>query len=329
MSLLDEKLQEIARQISKGVTPSKVTVRKLLEWTGASRRGTWVNHSIRRALERAGLSAKPDFEWAYIDESTVFLAVGSDADKKDTITTYRIGALESANRKPVSVKPDSPLTEAFTIMLNNDYSQLPVMTTEREVKGGITWKSIAGRLLAAVRPDVVRDFIEPAQVISSETSLFDAIGLISRHEYVIVHAADRTICGIVTATDLSQQLKSLAEPFMLVGECESLLRGLVHGKYSREQLATAKDPTDTNRVIDGVADLTLGEYVRLIENPENWSSLRLRSVDRGTFVGYLKRTRDIRNDVMHFDPDGLDPEAIQDLSSFVKLLKQLRSLNFF
>jgi CBS domain-containing protein len=41
-----------------------------------------------------------------------------------------IGRLRSANRPPVSVKPQQKLSEAVTIMLANDFSQLPVMGTE-------------------------------------------------------------------------------------------------------------------------------------------------------------------------------------------------------
>ncbi len=326
MSQLEEKLHEITQQIAKGTIPAKVSVRQVIDWYGVSRRGANVNYQIRRAFERAGLTTQPDFEWAYIDEPISIVAVGSEAESRSSITN-RIGALESANRKPVSIKPDNNLSEAFTIMLKNDFSQLPVMTTDREVKGSVTWKSIGSKLLTGKRSDFVRDYVEPAQVISAETSLFDAITLVARHGYVIIHAIDRTICGIVTASDLSLQLKTLAEPFILVGECESLLRRFIHGKFSAEQLGQAKYPADTMRIIEGVSDLTFGEYVHLLENPENWKALNLLSMDRCIFIEDLKRVKDIRNDVMHFNPEGVDPQAILDLQAFVHLLGQVRTLN--
>ena len=176
MSQLEEKLHEITQQIAKGTIPAKVSVRQVIDWYGVSRRGANVNYQIRRAFERAGLTTQPDFEWAYIDEPISIVAVGSEAESRSSITN-RIGALESANRKPVSIKPDNNLSEAFTIMLKNDFSQLPVMTTDREVKGSVTWKSIGSKLLTGKRSDFVRDYVEPAQVISAETSLFDAITL--------------------------------------------------------------------------------------------------------------------------------------------------------
>lgn len=48
--------------------------------------------------------------------------------------TYRIGKLASATRRPLSVSPDAKLDEVVTHMLTNDFSQLPVMTSRREVK---------------------------------------------------------------------------------------------------------------------------------------------------------------------------------------------------
>jgi hypothetical protein len=46
----------------------------------------------------------------------------------------------------------------------------------------------------------------------------------------LVQAPDRTICGIVTAADFSEQFRILAEPFVLIGEIENNIRKLIHGK---------------------------------------------------------------------------------------------------
>lgn len=210
-------------------------------------------------------------------------------------------------------------------MFTNDFSQLPVMTTEREVKGAISWKSIGTRLALGKKCISTRECMDPAQIIGAESSLFEAIGIISKHDYVLVQAQDRTICGIVTASDLSQQFGDLAEPFLLIGECESLLRRLIHGKFRVEELEGAKDSSDPNRTVEGVADLTLGECVWLIGEPDQWNKLNL-SVDRIQFVERLNRVREIRNDVMHFDPQGVDPEAMQALREFVRFLQELRRL---
>ncbi len=184
MQILEQKFSEIAAQLKRGVVPSPITAREVLGWIGASRRGSYVNWQIKQALEKAGLETQPEFEWAYIDGYITFVAIGSDADRKTISTINRIGGLESANRKPLSVKPDSSISEAITHMLKNNFSQLPVMTTERDVKGAITWKSIASKYALGQTFTAVRECMNEAQIVSADTSLFDAIGCV-RQEFMI------------------------------------------------------------------------------------------------------------------------------------------------
>jgi hypothetical protein len=47
---------------------------------------------------------------------------------------------------------------------------------------------------------------------------------------------------------------------------------------------------------------------RLLENPKRRKELAVK-IDRKTFVEELKRVGRIRNDVIHFDPDGLSPKT--------------------
>ena len=54
--------------------------------------------------------------------------------------------LAAENRRPLCVSPETRVAEAITLMLQHDYSQLPVTRTEREVKGIFSWKSLGSRL---------------------------------------------------------------------------------------------------------------------------------------------------------------------------------------
>jgi len=151
MSLADGKLKSIRSQIKKGVAPPRERVRWFLLWFGAERRGWNVVRHIRSKLDHYGLTTIPNFEYPPIDGYISFANAGEQASDTNSATivpdpTYRIGRLASASSPPVSVKPDSTLQQAVTLMLTNDFSQLPVMTTEREVKGVISWKTIGSRL---------------------------------------------------------------------------------------------------------------------------------------------------------------------------------------
>jgi CBS domain-containing protein len=318
-------LEKISSQLEKGVVPAPVTVRQLLEWLGVSRRGNNVVRQIRRKLEQHQLETHPDFEVTWIDSHVRFVRAGTTEEGSDRVIGYRIDALDAANQPPVSVAPDALLNEAVSLMLAHEYSQLPVLTSERMVKGTISWRSIGSRMSLGRECSRVRDCMDPPIVVSSDISLFEAIDRIAAKDYVLVKANDGRITGIVTSTDLAGQFRNLAEPFLLIGEIESLLRSLLHGKFSSSHLTEARDSADSGRVVEGVSDLTLGELLRLLGKEERWLKLNL-NVDRSDFVKRLDRVRAVRNDIMHFDPEGLEPGALDELRSFSKYLGELRRL---
>ena len=138
---------------------------------------------------------------------------------------------------------------------------------------------------------------------------------------MLVRGTDRRITGIVTATDLSLQFMQLAGPFLFVGEIEGHLRHLIHGKFTLEQLRAASTPEESGG-IEGSGDLTLGGYCRLLENKDNWGSLGL-NIDRAEFVKHLDEVRRIRNDVMHFNPDGLSDDETKKLRDIARFFENL------
>jgi CBS domain-containing protein len=317
----------------------------------SERRGRRIVLYIRNYLRQAGLRTEPDFESAYLDAEMRFELVdeGYEAvtpaiaiEVGETVTisdhkevrvvstpfadpTYRVSKLAPANRIPVSVRPDSTIAEATTLMLANDFSQLPVMTNERDVKGVVSWKSIGARLSVGQCPVAVREVTEPHAEISADASLFTAIPLIVQHEYVLVRGSDQRIVGIVTTSDLSLQFLQMTEPFMLLGEIENHIRRLISSHFNQDELSAAKDSVDGAREVETAADLTFGEYKRLLEEPGRWERLSLR-IDRVVFINLLDKVREIRNDVMHFDPDGIPDNDLADLRDFARFLRTLQTI---
>ena len=211
-------------------------------------------------------------------------------------------------------------------MLRYEYSQLPVMQSPRDVKGIISWNSLGARLALGRPCEHVRDCMDKHQEISLAASLFDAVQIIAEHDCVLVRAADNTICGIVTGYDISLQFQQLAEPFLLLGDIENHVRYLITAHFGVADLQLAKDSTDNERTIEDVSDLTFGEYVRLLQREENWSKLGMRLCGK-TFIKWLDKVRQIRNDVMHFDPDPIEPEDLKLLKEFARLLDRWQQLS--
>lgn len=314
--IADEMNGDLARGAAPD--PKRLTVRQLLQRFGYQKRGDWINNHIRNGLEKFRLRTDQDFAIAWLD-SPVVIELDSPRTPRPSDPTRRVGALDAANRKPVSVSPDSVLNEATTKMRMNGYSRLPVMRNERDVSGMVTWESIGARMALDVECAHVRDCMEPAEVIPGDTRLFDAIRKVSEHGYVLVRNGDRIVTGIVTATDLSGLFRQLAGPFLFIGEIEGHLRNLIHGKFTIEQLQAA---SGEEREIEGSADLTFGGYRRLLENKANWERLEL-GIDRREFIARLDSVRRIRNEVMHFNPDGLDEDQRREVRNVARFFDQL------
>jgi CBS domain-containing protein len=345
------RLRDIARALQTDQPVPPITVRAFLSWFWHSqRRGRWIVSYIRNRLDEAGLRTIPDFEATYLDAEILFVLASqeirpSSAPSEEpaevvkianlpevtvpTATfadpTYRISKLAAANKRPISVNPDSSLAEAITLMMANDFSQLPVSVNERDVKGIVSWKSIGSRLALGQSPQWTRDVMDPHAEISSEASLFTAIPMIVEYDYALVRAADKRIVGVITTSDLSLQFQQLSEPFLLLGEIENHIRKIISARFTPEQLAAAKDPADGIRSVESASDLTFGEYKRLLEDPSMWSNLNL-ALDRSVFIQLLEKVRLTRNDVMHFDPDGIEGEALTVLREFVKFLRTLQTI---
>jgi hypothetical protein len=188
--------------------------------------------------------------------------------------------------------PDSE--HAVTLMMARDFSQIPVMTGERDVRGVISWLSIGSRLALGHDGNAVTAFTQKAFEVTSDTSIFDAISLIVEHDYVLIRGEANKITGIVTASDLSLQFRTLTEPFLLLSEIENLIRNLIGDRFTIAQLAATRDPTAT-REVRTVADFTFGEYIRLLENPERWDQLKL-AIDRTLFCKNLPMVNCVRMD---------------------------------
>lgn len=325
----NEGLADLARRVREAGQVS-MTTRQFLNYFSSHRRGRKIVTGIRNWMEGQQIWTAPDFEGAYIDATVsvhaeVEAAGESGPPEQLPDPTVRVGVLPAANERPLRVHRNAPLSEATTLMQLNGLSRLPVMGNEYVVDGMISWESIGGRRALQHPCEYVRHCMEPAEVIVIGTPLVDAMRDISEHGYVLVKGEDGAISGIVTANDIARQFMQLAGPFLVIGEIEGYLRILVHNQFRAEELIELGH--EEGRTITGVADLTLGEYCRLLQSPANWGRLNLSSVDHGAFSARLEEVRIIRNDIMHFSPEDHDPSDMQTLLGFARFLRDMLGMN--
>jgi hypothetical protein len=348
---IPDQLREVANHVNQGGERSEA-VRTLLSWFEAERRGYWKVQEIRKALRKLRIKTEPDFEDPWIDGTIKFVArptkekaTPSVEPENDSVVAasaeagvneppipakyangvysrIKIGVLPAANNPPLCIHPDAEVSEAITLMLQHDFSQLPITIHERDVKGIISWRSLGSMLALGKQCKKVHQCMEAAHELRSDTSLFEAVQHIVEHECILIRDMSRKLTGIVTTADLSRQFAQLGEPFLLLGQIESHVRNLIASKFTKPELAAVRNPADSNREIEDVSDLTFGEYVRLLENPKRWETLAV-PIDRKVFTDELKKVGDIRNDVMHFHPDGVGPEDLTTLRKFAHFLSEL------
>jgi CBS domain-containing protein len=340
MSAIPKELQEASAALRRGNERVDVPVRTLVKWFKAERRGPWIITYIRAALRELGLRTEPDFSSVNIDAVVSLLPQASNIDEtveepsampdlplpeeRPRISgqdpTLRIRILRAAITKPTCVNENDPIDKAVTIMLANEFSQLPVMRGEH-VRGAVSWRSIGKRLSLGSKAQGVNDCLENPLELRGDTSLLSAIAQIVKSDYALIKDHTGRLSGLVTTADLSSEFGTLSEPFLLLREIESYLRALLEPVCTPKTLEALKDPS-SKRKPASVADLTFGEYTRAFQDPSIWETLGLR-IDKRTFGKWLEEARQIRNEVMHFDPDPIEAARVEALRSIARLLQAL------
>jgi CBS domain-containing protein len=252
--------------------------------------------------------------------------VEETATTKGHDPTFRIGSLPAANAGVTTVNQDDPINTAITKMLLFDYSQLPIMQGEREVKGVISWRSIGSQGVSSRQCHSVRDCSDVAYVIDADGTLFDALPTITKHGYVLVrNPQNKKITGIVTGSDLNLHFQQLTQPFLLLREIELHIRELLNSKLTPDDLKQVEMTPPQTIPISQISSLSFGHYIRLFQRTEIWQRLELK-IDQKSFVSQLDAVREIRNEVMHFSPDPIAPEqreALQNAANFMQKLFML------
>ncbi|MFE7561979.1 CBS domain-containing protein [Kitasatospora sp. NPDC057500] len=342
-----ERLKQ-AREHADNGRPMSVTVRELVGWWNAQRRGYLVTSQIDAELANHGLVTEPSFDKVHFD-SVVHLvglaheeddtadaevppaapALGAapvsvpldDDDDDEPEAGLTVGNLLPAVPAILSVLPDATYQEAITKMAINDYSQLPVISG-RNLRGAVTWESIA-RARNANPEATFSDAIVSAHAVSYDHDLIDVLPDLVKFQFVLVRDQKQAIVGIVTASDVATAYGSLASPFLLVGELDQRLRKIIATGFelSYVQQLCAGSGQGTIASFDS---LSMGHYQQVLGNPAAWSQLGW-PLDRKVFGERLDEIRKIRNDLLHFNPDPLPENAIEKIRNMINLLREYAS----
>jgi predicted transcriptional regulator len=321
--LPDDELKEIAKKINKTGTPVEIEVYKFLDHFKVTRRKTHVKWWIDKALKDLKIKTVPDYKSEYYYSKITLKRDTDQVEQEDFI--QRLKLLDSANSKPVSVTKNCSIEKAMTLMMTNDFSQLPVMNSDssKSVDGMISWNSIGWARAKGKTVNKVSDcYSKDVTILDYDSPILDSVNTIKDNEVVLVEHQGK-ITGLLTITDIAEEFFTLAEPFLYLGQIETSLRVLLDDKFTIEELKAVKFGDD-EREINSVSDLNFSEYIQLLRTGDNWNRLKL-PLDKDEFTKKLDEVREIRNEVMHFSSDSIEKSQEETLKQIAQFLKEILS----
>jgi hypothetical protein len=131
---IPSRIFEIVQQLKESKPPRRATVRKVLKWFNASRRGANVVNEIQETLAVAGLETEPVFAAASLDEPLRFILCSSPTVAQDlspslpSITTSPSGPQDPAlsEASPENPSPDLLEPESEEISTSPNLDDRPV-----------------------------------------------------------------------------------------------------------------------------------------------------------------------------------------------------------
>lgn len=319
---MSEDINNLAEEIKATKKPRKITPRQLFNAFGFERRTQGNCYWVDKFLNENSLEVNPHYNDVWIDD-TILLEhkpVAKTNIPMDSIR--RINVIDSANTIPAYVNNDASLLEATTIMQSYDFSQLPVINGNvRSLIGYISWESISKAKINGINSDMVKDYVvHDVATLSPDTPLIQAVEIVRKHDFAVVLAKDKSLYGIVTVSDVTNQYIEETEPFVLLSEIENHLRNLLRDKILEEDLKALC--CREGHEVASIDQMSFGDYVTVFGNERQWGELNI-AADRKTFINQLEDIRNLRNNVMHFRPTGLEEGDMDHLRKFVEYLRIL------
>ena len=237
-------------------------------------------------------------------------------------------ALIPANQQLAVVDQTTPCRTVQRLILDNDFSAIPVTDRDGVVIGVATLESLAEHLhrvdstntsLGDALESPIRHACERARYVGPET-------YIDRHvdwldvQHVIVGTA-REPLGILTIADVWAILHRFTEAFVLIHEIEVELRRLITRHAARRDTPVA-DLLAVMHVQDGMPrpsaleHLSFSQYLHVMYSPVGTPIFEPVMGSRSIFRASFDAVNRIRNDVMHFRDHAVPESSIKSLRAF-------------
>lgn len=148
---------------------------------------------------------------------------------------YAVKHLIEDRSEPVSIDIRDQLINAFKIMTENDFSQLPVINDDKKPEGMITYESIlrAEKIFKVEMSTLcVIDAMVKVEVFHPEDDLFDLLNRLKENNAVLIIDNDKKLLGIVTSYDTNEFFRRRSEDIMMLEDIEGMLKDLINAAHT-------------------------------------------------------------------------------------------------
>ena len=235
---------------------------------------------------------------------------------------YQIEQLLEGKSNVVSVSKEDTILHALALMLEHDYSQLPVFEDNGEyydVAGMVTYEGIIRGIRnfnTNIESLKARDVMEKAFTCNGGDDLFDILDRLKESSAAIVYESEIPgIAGIVTSYDITEYFRTQTEDLMRVEDIESTVKDLIKEAYTTIKPDGEEDLIDENRLNNAAKSvsysrpknfdkLSLSEYINLLTLPETWTFFEpIFNLSPELIKNLLNGVRETRNQLAHFRGD--------------------------
>lgn len=211
------------------------------------------------------------------------------------------------------VRQDQTIREALECMIENDFSQLPVVDKDDNLLGIISERRITRMYYHLIEGVSLLDLkvdhcTAPAVTLPPDRDLFEALNrLKDKDVYAIVVTRNNKPVGILTDYDMTQFFRDLSEGLIFIEDIEVTLRQHIEKAFPDERSMMAAlmaafkpDRRDPGRPAKEYEELSFYDYIQLITNERTWSKFKGIFEPADMFVKLMEPVRETRNKLAHF-----------------------------
>jgi CBS domain-containing protein len=251
---------------------------------------------------------------------------------------FPIERLIAGRDKPLCINQNQTVRDALALMVENDYSQLPVINEQGELIGITSDEIITRRYFhiggAVSLLDLTIDHcIKPAVTLSQDQDIFEALDRLKEVYAIIITEDDKPI-GILTNYDMAYFFRDLTGDLLIVEDIEVSLRQIIQTLLSDEEAMNRAlivefgvNKGNSEEPKKSFEHMTFGDLMYFVINDDNWSKFQEVFHYKDMFFQLMDQVRQNRNQLAHFRGrlDAVQHDVLTNAKDWLEARPKLKS----